>query len=1248
MTSHPSLADVGTRGAAWLRKAHPDSDHALKQIGDFASTSSHRLEPSFGNRIDPQDVASFAWTSHPLQIVPPFRAQGLKQQREGSTSSPSLRSRHPELGDVPQDCLLDLIQEDESDGRKSHTASTSKLLVTPYHAGRDQVLVIAVGGQDDRHIFIHVLQSPRDKRHRDNKKNSRHRREADEKEVKGSERKAILEQSFLPAFSSDSPITAITLAPASPTLPQSHTHEGPWISIQTQTALHFAAVHRLKRREREHNQAVLPSYVLMQICTFLTKDVARATWEEQERQEDAMFFTLNHHPVSDVAWSPADKTTAMIIDTGGQIWRWKVNTGGSRKWRARGQELEEVVKLDLRGTARQRCQVLWTDESDQDRATATTDHSLHAVDLEAGTSERCFTLSIHPRHLIRSSFLCALNLNLSSPVNAGDDATPRSPLLVVCSTTSLHVFNVCDLRKELLVIPHHRPIWDDTLSLAVLPWPRAQRRKEPCVSLVLSSVSHDAFSTVYTIGFETGLTDIGEEQACRAWQSHPPAEFSNSSQQGIGGREWVACPWKQLLPSIEPWQRWRIQQLQDRGSLACLSRDTRGAVMVQSLSVQKRHSTTIDLAVLPIDIPVSPAAQDLIKIVLAESGMATHRPYDRLQRQGRKAFATVVNLSTVFRSLSTAGQSNQLARSFEILHAFRDGAGTAAILEDPLSSMLTALDLLSSTSLQLGGIKSQTPFAAPQGLVSASYSPHRLHVNWTSAMPLLDILLGGLRRHRGQAWWEGKRWIPGQLRLQDGNSSEQDEAVDDDDRPTDVMDQVKALIRQYRGTVESQSSPLRTAALQVILHQILSQEVWSTRPIEIQRPQGLDNDIGSDGHQLPSDSRFASQGPAGLSQPGPWNRSEAVLPAFSQDRMRRQDSVAPFDGLGLSSQSSSRAQSQSSTSGRNRRRRDDSVDEEPPPALFDPTMSQADLFRNEAAMEEFEDGQEARRKVPEPEEVHFAYFQPRRRREGHDIDEESLQVTTPAARLLLSSWPLGSLDPKAAESDPSYYTYTDPYTLLDAAKEGGVGYASSNFGATSDEATAWSSAWSGGWTSATSGVDSDVSRRTNRSTRSVWSVAPSSVYQRGRNAETPGAGEASAAPTMDWMSPASSLGPRGRLVAPPSIGSSSQSLGPSRLRPSSQSLRPSSTLAGSSLGKRWTLTEGNDDTRSRDLPRNESERHSSSQRPSAPSSFGTQQEASTSAAAASQPVSGPHGGDLSSTAAGRRPAKKVKRRMGGF
>lgn len=978
---------------------------------------------------------------------------------------------------------------------------------------------------------------------------------------------ATLDISLLPAYQADMPILEIELAPSCPSLPASHLHEGPWLSIGTATSLHFCAIHRLGSQSRGDASGHLPEYVLTHICSFLTSAVAARI------RTRGIVHKVGRHHVACVAWHPTARSAALIGDVSGGIWLWKVDLKprGKRRWLTDGQSFRKVaqIPLDVRQEALQ--QLLWLGpHDDQPLALARTCDGVFVVDPQTGKRLQSRHAGVSSSHLAPSYFHHAVTLQ----------APGGSTVLTIASSSGLHIVDPFHPSREMLFVPHHRAFWDSTLRLTPI---------DGHTGTVALSSTLDPAVTIYHFGWDS-TEDL---QPIRAWQCSPPYELAPPAQgapNNFGG-DLLIRPWTDVLSDVDQWQKWRKQN-----HWAYISRLCTGEITLRTIAHKSSLRAQTADSTWAIHTSPNPALSEVVDALKARAGETWH---PRASRRGRINEEDPLTFASAYLGLLALAKSSSTGRSRQsrLLKSLQNGASPLDAHNGPF---ITALDVVAYASLHFGDAPVLTPFASSRGAISALYLPHTLQSG--SQGPnrdgTLSALLAALKACRQQGWWDGGRCLGSGVEIGSRNVLED---VDDTRAVAEELDRiVDSLEHRYLGpntrSSSSTSVAIRQALHQLILHCSLSNEVWSSRPIEIEPPKGFEADNQSE--------HLGSQASA-LSQPGPWNpASTSSASQTPRSRRRRQDSVAPTPSSGKRKRDDPLSQLSQPLASQGYITDDDGDDDADPDALGD-----VDLL--------------AKQKVPEPGEVHFAYFRGNDRAPGVGSSSSSAaaSITTPAARLLLSSWPLSSLDPRDPDNDPSHYTFTDPYALLDAARASNEdGYASSTSARSTD--TGWSSAWSA--TSA-SGI-SDGEQPRSRS-QSVWS---SSAHGR---VESVAASSQGFAPGHHFFATGSMSQPAavrdiGRERAPPSIA-------PRGTWDRERNLAASQPHLGTPMG--WSA------------PRQAPSVYPASQGP--PDKFAaasqSHSQAFTGGASmntASQPVLGSH----ASRKASSKQGKKAKKRLGGF
>ncbi|PWN30039.1 hypothetical protein BDZ90DRAFT_3212 [Jaminaea rosea] len=1212
------IADVGSRGSVWIQDR-----------GEGSSTGT-RLEPAFGNRRQGNLILPRP-ASQPLAIFPASRASNYASPSDAKgaqSSTEYLRGKHPEFQDAPDEVLRDLLGE----AQQSRTPSTGcKVLITPYLAASNVSLIVNVGGSRNENIYISTLHPPGVTA--DGSK--RRRRRSKTKGQLDNRDQPTLRPILLPAFISDSPIVDISLAPNEPAMPGSRHHEGPWISIRTLTALHFCAIHRVTSRKHDKASRPLPPYTLNSIATILTRQV----YAERDKDDvefssspPAATFSLDRYPVSDVAWDPSSRSTALIVDTQGNIWQWSVDLlrSGDNKWLSRGHRLQRVsnsplppqpdlAEEDKPARRNHRCRVAWSDAYGSESVILSTDHAVWVVDLRDGDTEgrieSVFEAAPSTTHLRRSRLHALINLSLPHPLSRTMDHSDEAglPLLIAASSTSLHVLDAVDPRQQLLTIPHNRHFDDDTLTLTFLPG-LTHAKGQRGYSAVLLSSTRDSTTTLYGIGCSLALADetAGQRRVTRAWQAHGPCEWA--AMKDLAPKEApVVALWKQLLPVDHqldsPWRRWRRSSVTRDvlGKWATLQRDaTTGEVWLTGWCYRgpkasnSQEGSQVPRDPLPITVYQSQAVHELRALIAAQEGhgVLAARRVGQVEAAHAASWAgstwsvedrkdaTTVDFATTWARMN-AMQDVPTGRGEAQYDAIaRMPRALSIVGEVPCGSMVTGQDLMalaslhgSSSTISTGSpcvVGSLTPFWYGPGAISSLSAPHTLlalgkariqagiNADLIAALTACRALASGL-------WWDGERWpMATLLRVaeavedetrqngsQDGKQS-QSQVTDEQAEQATWQRHVEAIVRRYAAsnTDPTALSDMTSSIWQLIHHLVLSNEVWSPRPITIEALPSL---------PLPSAEEFGTVAQTSTE----WDAA-TVATRGGAGRSSRQDRLPS----GARHQSESlRSKMARMGGGPIQRELDSDVEDD----------FSDDEDAREPTIEE-----EASRRYPPPEPIHFSYFQPTKRKNSGAAPGSA--PTTLASRLLLSTWPLTSLDPTSAENDPSYYTYSDPYVLLDAARrtaEGGYssadsagsGWASqgsersrsrsrSASASASALASGLSDIESGGWTSSvggaggwTSGAESaasawlsDDAARAIVARRSVWAAGLGSIGAHGEGSSaaplrTSQRGSSSLPPTGTPVASSSAVVPASvdrraaRRLAPPSIVSSSTHTG---------------------------------------------------------------------------------------------------------
>lgn len=1218
---------VGTRGATWLAELSTSTE------GDNALPSTS-VRPCFASDVDNQGRygASLKPSSQPLLVFPASRPAQYVTESQSSAFSGSNLWIPGDLTAVSKDVIHRVMQDPESSARTLR--SDSKIVAAPYESQSSAVLILSVGGPNENALFISILEPPltADFGLCEDTNSVRHQIPAG------------LRTSAVPCYVSPSPITSLKLATSQPQITSSRAHEGPWLAIQTLTGTHIAAVHRTCHRRRKKVQSTLPEFILTHICSFLTHRVSKLREHQTGIKQQGLIFPLGAHPVADVAWDPRRRTAALVVDTAGNAWRWSVDLLSSdARWLTHGQYLEKIFATPLterEAYANHNCMLHWVDDLSTDRAFLITDHTIFGLRFhgKAEAAQRLFEAPLSPTHLRPSPFLHAINAGIPIPTSLGSHTFNGEPLLLVVSSAVIHVLDAVNPRRELLAIQHHRNFDDETLRLSLVN-PSLHRADESHRARLLITLTsdRDSTATLYTILCATTTSADARRQVVRAWQACSPAEVPRQ-YEGQTGMDLMFVAWEGILPNAGEWRRWCRINRKALGSYLQLQRSGDGAVWMQAFDERKGAST--EKSDLPINLYATSSVRALETIIQAWTGIknsaqprlssVTYEPRDvKLYDLSRVHLA----FNRFFDLENQWSTGSSLRNYIGAIERFRQAM---ADVTEP--TIMTALDLLALSSFNGSEFRHSVPLLDRRGAVSALYVPQTL-LNLGPFGQVIDTLMGTVSRQlnaarvEGSAWWDGERW-PMELLLPMAHA-QWDDSEDLDESHYDQQDlkawarQVEALANRYIGS-SAHGSPrfasriVKASISQIVLQLALCNEVWSPRPVTVEAAKGF----------LSSQAQNEAIGSqrSGLSQPEPW--SESIQHSFQRasKRSRRKESIS----------------SQETTSASTKRRRRDSVNNADD---HGETADRNDMlagnlsrlagqdFHGSVDMDAETDGMDvyalARRQLPEPEEVHLSFFAPSEHIGGGS-------VTTRAARLLLSSWPLTSIDPCSAENDPAYYTYSNHYTLLDAAKtsaEGSYTSASALSGA-DGESTGWSSAWTSETTNwNTSGETSDGTAFSRG--HSVWgrpapghsvSLVPSSQPNPAGSGIRESMPQSQSRPLFGFEGGDTAELHRRWHLAPPSVASSSQR---------------AFIASGSSRSAAVSAYSQRIDTRT-----SFSQQTTSVTPPSLASQQGMQpsQQASPPTALATQPVAGPHtsrrqdfGG--SDAIPG---VKKLKKRMGGF
>ncbi|CAO1629734.1 unnamed protein product [Parajaminaea phylloscopi] len=1249
-----NVVGPGVRGATWVT-AHPvQADETARP-----SATARTLQARFSSDVNNQgrDGTLPVPLSQPLRLLPPSKPPYDALAPSGLAGWNSIERDSVPHAAVPfsEDLSWAAARSLEHRlvaGGSNDRPSGPKIIVAPYRTDTDAVLIISVGGPNDDTIFISTMEPPE-------KPANRRRKHKPLPKAK----EAVIRTSALPSFVSASPITSIKLAPSQPDMSFSAAHQGPWLSIQTLTETHLVAVHQpFLRPYGSSDGSASPAFVLTQIASFLTPMAGVLRQSNAGDIRKGPTFLLSSHPIADVAWDPARRTSALIVDVVGNVWRWSVDfISGDVRWLSHGQHLVKVLVSPLTQQeiqSNKHCQISWVDDLAADNAIVMTDHALFGLDLGSGSAERLYELSTIIPHLQRPTFLSATHTGLPHALMPALDSHASPPLLLVVSSTCVHVLDAINPRRELLVLAHHRAFDDPTLRTVWTDATTTDEEEEDGRIRFLLVSDRDATTTIYTIGCAISIRADARRQVTRAWQASQPAELPRLPGCEHGGDS-ILLQWKRFVPGSRRWTRWRHAARELLGRWAHFRRLEDGSTWLQSftkLGSRLRRNTE-----LPFVSHSTPGAHELATLMRVYQGLIADQQVAPRTSSGAIGAIRTIDFSQVYEHLQSLQHvAHQISSSTPFADFLRVAdALTKNIPATLQATVLTGLDLLVLSSLDTRDARQLIPFADPQGAVSALYAPNTLphlgRYSGCAAMLLSTVAAAmGKARASGSGWWDGERVEPALLLgplsavdssaragiAQDASTHQATEPdLDGDTRARDAEKwerQVATITESYVGTPSSSitSDAFRVtynATLQIVLQLALSNEVWSSRPVTVQDPQPtsfLEKQPDAASWSLTSD----------LTQPERWR----TLSDSQNKRSRRQDSVFS-QPLSQTSSKRRRRDSVAPESGRGEEVDGDESREE---------MLAENISRLGPSTATDVDGSDdvdietlAKTQLPEPEEVHFSFFQPVEHVGGSS-------VTTRAARLLLSTWPMTSVDPECPENDPSFFTYSDPYVLLDgarAAAEGG--YAStSGMSATDGESTGWSSAWTSDTSNwYTSGGETSDGMARARS-HSVWS-GPSSTGPQGTHLPGLPVASASTAGLSQSQPPTLSAGAaefhRRRRMAPPSISSSSQratSVASSSTRTPAPApaatASPAATPARTSYSQQHPLADSQ-------LPLSQqmgwsgdgAETQSPTMARASPS-----MQASALSGAATQPVPGLHG----SRRKGDKTAKKPKKRLDGF
>lgn len=1148
-----SSVNLGSRGPAWIARVNQNA----------ASTSPTSLQPRFGCQVHQQGHRGTLPTpsSQGLCIFPASRQQNSRQEELDALSSikksQANRSKsHDHLHDIP----YELIDQEFTRARSATYSipAGSKTVAIPYQSRSyesDVSLVLFVGGPNDTHLYIASLSPPSAYRHEHTSgegssgttvlKGKRQKRNILHSSVRSDF--ACVRTTAMPAYISQAPITAIKLGPLAPQLLGSRKHEGPWISIHTMRGTYLAAVHHNGAGGQASNtHRALPEHILCPIAAFVT-DRFQARRKSHAWLKRCPTFSLGRYPAGDILWEPGNRTAALVADTVGNVWRWTIDRKAQPfHWLAHGQRMTLITKSPLNKQelrCNQKCELHWVDEFSVDTAVMITERAIWGIDIEAARQrplQRLRELARSPHHLQNSIFRSAVNTGIAGPLDSASlEAHSMHPLLIVVSSTSLHVLDAINPSRELLSVLHYRPFDDATLRLVQVP-NYATYSKTSAGSVAVALVSElDSMATLYIFDCESATNEKAQPRAVRAWQACAPAQVFRPFLAQPGA-DLCFISWNDLFQGHSAWSRWqrlsRSHAGGGTGSWLALQRTGRGEVWIQAFDLRGPRKAA--LPPLRIDIYKSAGVDELALMLNARAGVQWHKsiqgPLDRSNTDFERPSDCSKLLSELRRYQDVTGyttaSSDGLPAWSHFAEAIRRIPEALAIAENPRTSIVTGLDLLTLASLDSADrgllVARKTPKSDVRGAISAVYAPHSLlaSTSVSRCIALAKSLAHAVTAARtmGNAWWDGQRCDLSLLLGTDVVADAEETEGDAEAMMQHWMAQVDALTARYIGSSERDKAStigykleqcIRSSLWQIVLQVALSNEVWSHKPIKVTQAKALPS--------LEAEQVAVESQQLGMSQPGPWNDLRPPLSQRDSSRSRRQDSVF----------------SQGTQSSFSKRRRLDSIGIDGSEGVQRFLSGGIGAQQGEGPDGYFNQGDDemdveaqAKKRLPEPEEVQFSYFTPTEHTGGGP-------VTTRATRLLLSSWSLSSLDPEAPEDDPSYYTYSDPYALLDAAKATAQGDYTSASGAsdTDGESTGWSSAWTSETSNRSDGGEMSDATAYSQS-HSVWGgVRRETSSQRSIN---PLIGLAHSQPLPSSSSAGfTRFGPL-RRMAPPSISSS--------------------------------------------------------------------------------------------------------------
>lgn len=135
---------MGVRGSFWLTEAEEDFNKA--------GPSTTKLQPKFVNQFRRNDPTILRAVSQPTTLFPPSRTHEETKQllREFNSTDVTAEDLAKDLGHAELQRLLSLGRTESS----SPTCAISgrKTILAPYSANKSTILLVSVGGPDDRNI----------------------------------------------------------------------------------------------------------------------------------------------------------------------------------------------------------------------------------------------------------------------------------------------------------------------------------------------------------------------------------------------------------------------------------------------------------------------------------------------------------------------------------------------------------------------------------------------------------------------------------------------------------------------------------------------------------------------------------------------------------------------------------------------------------------------------------------------------------------------------------------------------------------------------------------------------------------------------------------------------------------------------------------------------------------------------------------------------------------------------------------